>query len=289
MSNSKGGFTVPVRILVDSTADIPPQRARELGIEVAPLTVEFGDESFRDGVDLDGPAFYRKLASSPKVPTTSTPPPALFEERYKKLVAEGATGILAMHIASGLSATYSASRTAANEVTAATGVPIEVIDSQQVSAGFGLPAEIVAEEARNGASLAQVKSHAESLLSRIHLIAVLDTLAYLQRGGRIGKSSALLGTLLNIKPLLEVKGGEVLPLDKPRTRNKAQARIGEIITALGPLEAVAIAQSDDTVGEQLQQVVRGFWSGHIETFSLGPVVGTHAGPGAAAVVAIAKG
>ena len=280
---------MPVRILVDSTADIPAQRARELGIEVAPLTVEFGDESYRDGVDLDGPSFYRKLASSPKVPTTSTPPPALFEERYKKLIAEGATGILAMHIASGLSATYSVSRTAADEVTAATGVPIEVIDSRQVSAGFGLPAEIVAEEARNGASLAEVKAHAESLLSRIHLVAALDTLTYLQRGGRIGKSSALLGTLLNIKPLLEVKGGEVLPLDKPRTRNKAQARIGEIITAPGPLEAVAIAQSDDSIGQQLQQVVRGFWSGPIEIFSLGPVVGTHAGPGAAAVVAIARG
>lgn len=278
-----------VRILVDSTADIPPQRARELGIEVAPLTVEFGDESFRDGVDLDGPSFYRKLANSPKVPTTSTPPPALFEERYRKLVSEGATGILAMHIGSALSATYSVSRKAADEVTAATGVPIEVIDSKQVSAGFGLPAEIVAEEARNGASLAQVKAHAEELLARIHLVAVLDTLTYLQRGGRIGKSSALLGALLNIKPLLEVKEGEVLPLEKQRTRARAQGRIGEIIGALGPLEAVAIAQSDDAVGQQLQQIVRGFWSGAIETFSLGPVVGTHAGPGAGAVVAITRG
>lgn len=279
---------MPVRILVDSTADIPPQRARELGIEVAPLTVEFGDESYRDGVDLDGPSFYHKLAISPKIPTTSTPPPALFEERYKKLIAEGATGILAMHIASKLSATYSVSRTAADEVTAATGVPIEVIDSRQVSAGFGLPAEIVAEDARNGATLEQVKARAESLLARIHLVAVLDTLTYLQRGGRIGKSKALLGTMLNIKPLLEVKNGEVVPLEQPRTRAKAQARIGEITKALGAIEAVAIAQSDDTVGQQLQQLVRGFWSGSIETFSLGPVVGTHAGPGAGAVVAITK-
>lgn len=278
-----------MRILVDSTADIPTQRARDLGIEVAPLTVEFGDESYRDGVDLDGPSFYRKLASSPIVPTTSTPPPALFDERYRTLVAEGATGILAMHIASALSGTYSVSRTAADEVSAATGVPIEVIDTRQVSAGFGLPAEIVAAEARDGASLAQLKSHAEQLLSRIHLVAVLDTLAYLQRGGRIGKSSALLGTLLNIKPLLEVKGGEVLPLDKPRTRARAQARIGEIIKSLGPLEAVAIAQSDDTIGQELHHVVREFWSGPVEMFSLGPVVGTHAGPGAGAVVAIARG
>lgn len=282
------GCIVAICIVVDSTADIPPARARDLGIEVVPLTVLFGDESFRDGVDLDGPEFYRRLAATTQAPTTSTPPPGLFEEHYRKLIAGGATGILAMHIGSDLSATYSVSRTAADAVTADTGVPIEVLDSRSVSSGFGLPAEILVREAREGASMEQLKAHAQSLFARVHLVAVLDTLEYLRRGGRIGNARAMLGTLLNVKPLLEVRDSKVIPLENVRTRAKAQERIGQIISGLGELEAVAISQSDDTVGGQLQRVARTFWDGPIEIFSLGPVVGTHAGPGAGAIVAITR-
>lgn len=277
-----------VRVLVDSTADIPPARARELGIEVVPLTVHFGDETFHDGVDLDGPGFYGKLRSSPVVPTTSTPPPALFEDIYRKLLAQGATGVLALHIGSDLSATYSVSTTAARAVTAETGLPIEVIDSRQVSAGYGLPAEILAAEAKTGASLADLKARAESLLRRVHLIAVLDTLEFLQRGGRIGRGKAFLGTVLNVKPLLEVRDSAVVPLEQVRTTGKARERVGQIVARLGELEAVAIAQSDDATGQQLLTVAHTFWNGPVEIFSLGPVVGTHAGPGAGAIVAITR-
>ena len=277
-----------VRVLVDSTADIPQARARELGIEVVPLTVHFGDETFRDGVDLDGPAFYRRLASSPVTPTTSTPPPALFEDVYRKLAAEGTTGVLAMHIGSDLSATYSVSKTAADAVTAETGLPIEVIDSRQVSAGYGLPAEILAAQARDGANLPDLKAHAMSLLSRVHLVAVLDTLEFLQRGGRIGRGRAFLGTMLSVKPLLEVRDSAVHPLEQVRTTSRARERVGQIIARLGELESVAIVQSDDATGQQLLEVARTFWSGPAEIFSLGPVVGTHAGPGAGAIVAITR-
>ena len=277
-----------VRIVVDSTADIPAERARERGITVVPLTVHFGDDAFRDGVDMDGATFYRKMAESAKLPTTSTPPPGLFEEVFRKLIAEGATGILALHIGSDLSATYSVSRTAADAATAATGVPIEVLDSRSVNAGIGLPAEILAQEARQGAGLAQLKEHAQSLLRRVHLVAVLDTLENLRRGGRIGNAKALLGTLLNVKPLLEVRDSQVVPLEQVRTRAKAQERIGQIIADLGELEAVAVAESDATVGEQLERVARTFWNGPIEHFTLGPVVGTHAGPGAGAIIAITR-
>ena len=277
-----------VRILVDSTADMPPERAGELGITVVPLTVLFGEESFRDGVDLDGRAFYERLAHSSVTPTTSTPPPGLFEEYYRKLVSDGATGILALHIGSGLSATYSVSRTAADAVTADSGVPIEVIDSGTVSGGFGLTAEIVAREANGGASLEQVTAHAKSLLERTHLVAVLDTLEYLRRGGRIGSAKALLGSLLNVKPLLGVRDSQVLPLEQVRTRGKALDRIGQIISGEGEPEAVAVAASDDTVAAELSNVAHTFWSGPIERFLLGPVVGTHAGPRAGAIVAITK-
>ena len=279
---------VAVQIVVDSTADIPSDRARELGIEVVPLTVMFGDQSFRDGVDLDGPSFYQKLSNSPVMPTTSTPPPALFEETYRRLIANGATGILSMHISAKLSGTFSAARQGAEMVTADTHMPIEVVDSDTVSGGFGLPAEMVARESRNGADLAVLRARAESLCSRVHVIAVLDTLEFLQRGGRIGRAQAMLGTLLNVKPLIEVRAGQVLPLEKVRTRGKALDRMGQIVSGLGDLEALAIVASDSAVADQITAVAEGFWHGPIERFALGPVVGTHAGPGAGGIVAITR-
>ncbi|HLY32399.1 MAG TPA: DegV family protein, partial [Ktedonobacterales bacterium] len=237
-----------IRVTVDSTADIPPTRARELNITVVPLTVLFGDEAYRDGVDLDGETFYRKLTTSPVTPTTTAPPPALFEDTYRQMVKEGVTGVLALSLGSSLSSTYSSAVQAAKTVSAESGVPIEVIDSHTVSGGFGLPAEIVAREAAEGASLADLKAHAESLLSRVHLVAVLDTLEYLRRGGRIGRARALLGSLINVKPLLEVRDGQVLPLENVRTRGKAQDRLAQIIAAIGEIEAVGIVQSNPTVG-----------------------------------------
>lgn len=277
-----------VRILVDSTADIAPERARELGIEVVPITVLFGDEGFQDGVDLTGREFYRRLVHSPVMPTTATPSPMLFEDAYQKLIREGATGILALHIGSDLSASYNVSRTAAESVMQATQVPIVAIDSRQVSGGLGLPAEILAGEARNGASLEELTAHAKSLFSRVRLVAVVDTLEFLQRGGRIGRGKAMLGTLLNVKPLLEIRDSQVVPLEQVRTRNKALERLGQIMSKLGPLEAVGVVQSDDTIGEQLMRVAQALWNGPLETFALGPAVGTHAGPGAGGIVAIVR-
>jgi DegV family protein with EDD domain len=279
---------VAIRIVVDSTADIPPERAHALDITVVPLTVHFGEETFRDGVDLDGPAFYRKLVNDSHMPSTSTPPPGLFEEVYRRLASEGATGVLALHIGSELSATYSVSISAAEAVTRDTGMPIVVLDSRTVSGGFGLIAEMLAQEARGGAGLDQIRAHAESLIARTRVIAVLDTLEYLRRGGRIGGAKAFLGTLLSVKPLLEVRDSKVVALEQVRTRSKALERIGQIITALGPLEALAVAASDESTGEQLRSVARAIWQGDVETFALGPVVGTHAGPGAGALVAILK-
>jgi DegV family protein with EDD domain len=279
---------VAIRILVDSTADIPRDRAQRLGIEIVPLTVLFGDESYRDGVDLDGPTFYRKLVASTKSPTTSTPPPALFEEAYERLVREGATGIVSLHVASELSATFSVAQGAAKLVSHATGVPIELVDSKTVSAGFGLPAEIVAQDAREGASLAAVTARAQSLCRRAHVIAVLDTLEYLQRGGRIGRARALLGTLLSVKPLISVRDGQVLPLENVRTRSKALERIGQLTSQLGDLEALAVVGADPDSAADLEAIIKRTWTGPIEFSTLGPVVGTHAGPGAAGVVAFTR-
>lgn len=281
-------LVVTVRVLVDSTADIPPERARELGIAVVPLTVLFGDESFRDGVDLDTPSFYSRLSTSSIMPTTSTPPPALFEEFYRRLVSEGATGILAMHIATGFSGTYQVSKVAADLVSSETGVPITVLDSRSVSGGYGLVAVMVAREAQAGASLDQITAHAESLLSRVRIFAALDTLEFLRRGGRIGRAQQMLGTMLNMKPILAIRGGQIMPAERVRTHNKAIERTGQLIAALGPLEAVAVVGSDEHIRGEFTKVAHTFWNGPIEEFTLGPVVGTHAGPGAGGIVAITR-
>lgn len=277
-----------VRVVVDSTGDIPPERARELGITSVPLAVSFGDETYLDGVTLNGDEFYRKLAKSQVLPKTATPSPGVFDETYRKLIAEGATGILSIHIASKLSGTYSVARQAAEPITEETGVPIEAIDSNSVSCGFGLPAEILAREAREGADLQTLKAHGESLCRRTRLIAVLDTLEFLQRGGRIGRAQAILGTALKFKPLLEVRDGQVLPLERVRTLSKALDRLAQLIAKEGELEAVSICGSDDNIRNQIKEVAQTFWNGPIEMFSLGPVVGTHAGPGAGGIAVIVR-
>jgi DegV family protein with EDD domain len=280
---------VAISVVVDSTADLPPETAQELGIRVVPLSVLFGEQAYRDGLDLTGAQFYAKLKDSPVMPTTSAPAPGLFEEAYHDAINAGATGILELSIASTLSATYSVAKQVAEMVSAETHVPIEVIDSRTVSMGFGLPTQIVAREAREGASLADLKAHTASLLGRVRLFATLDTLEFLQRGGRIGRAQAIAGTLLNLKPILQVRDGEVLPLERVRTRGKALERIGQLVEQLGPLEAMAIVGTDEPSRQSLADILRTFWSGPIAFSDLGPVVGTHAGPGAAGAIAITQG
>ncbi len=279
---------MPVRVVVDSTSDIPQDRARTLGIEVAPLVVLFDDQEFRDGIDLSGDEFYRKLTSATTSPTTSAPSVGTFQEAYRKAIREGADAVLELSLASKLSATYGNAIQAAKVVAAETGVPIEVVDSGTVSGGIGMPAEIIANEAAQGASLEQLKAHAQSMFSRVRLFAALDTLEYLKRGGRIGSARALLGSLLNVKPLIEVRDGQVLPVENVRTRSKSQERVGQIVAQLGEIEALAVVRSNDEVGEQFNRIARSFWNGSIYEYVLGPVVGTHAGPGAGGIVVIVK-
>ncbi len=276
-----------VRVVTDSTADLSKDQARALGISVVPLTVQFGEEVYRDGVDLESAEFFSKLATTKVMPTTAAPAPGLFEETYRQLIREGADGILSIQLSSKLSATYSSAVQGAEPLKDQS-VPIEVVDSRSVSGGIAIPVMAAARAAREGKSLAECKTIAEDMLARMNIYAVLDTLEFLQRGGRIGRASLLLGTLLNFKPLLTVKDGEVLPLEKPRTRSKAHERIAQLLEKLGPMEIVGIAQSDEEIGQQLTTAIRAVYTGPIEHFRLGPVVGTHTGPGTAAVCAVTQ-
>lgn len=284
-----------VRIVTDSTADIPQEKAQALGITVVPLTVFFGDEAYLDGVELDNAGFYRRLQSSKVLPRTSQPTPAAFQEAYTRLINEQAGAILSVHLSSKLSGTYQSACTGrealANEIEglppkALQGIPIDVVDSGTVSLAMGVPIMQAAEEARQGLGLEEVKAHLLDRLSRTRLLFVLDTLEYLKRGGRIGSAGALLGTMLNIKPVLTLKKGEVVALERPRTRNKAYARIAQMIREMGQVEQLTIVESDDEVGQQLAQALKEVYASDISTYKLGAVVGTYAGPGTAGVIVL---
>lgn len=273
-----------VRIVTDSTADIPADVAEKLGITVVPLTVFFGEEAFLDGVELDNAGFYRKLQSSKDLPRTSQPAPAMFQEAYTRLIDEGADGILSVHLSSKLSGTYQSARTASESLPeSARQIPIEVIDSKSISVGMSRAIMQAAEEARQGQDLNAIKSHALDQLARTHILAVLDTLEYVKRGGRIGGARAMLGNMLSVKPIVGLKDGEVVPVEQPRTRSKAYARVAQLLAEQGKIEHVSIAESSEDVGHQLADAIKTTYHGDLPIYRLGAVLGTHTGPGTAAI------
>lgn len=276
-----------VRIVTDSTADIPLEQAQALGITVVPLTVFFGEEAYLDGVELDNASFYRKLQESKALPRTSQPPPAAFQEAYTRLLNEGADGILSVHLSSKLSGTYQSACTARDSLPEhMRRMPIEIVDSLSISVGMGIPILRAAQEAREGLSLKEIKAHVLDQLSRTRILAVLDTLEYVKRGGRIGGAKALLGNMLSVKPILSLKDGKVVPVEQPRTRSKAYERIAQLLANMGKLESVAIGEASTDVGQQLATAIKATYSGNIPIYKLGAVLGTHSGPGTGAVAAI---
>jgi fatty acid kinase fatty acid binding subunit len=273
-----------VRIVTDSTADIPAEVADALGIAVVPLTVFFGEEAFLDGVDLDNAGFYRKLEASKDLPRTSQPAPASFQAAYTRLIEEGADAILSVHLSSKLSGTYQSARTAGDSLPESVRhIPVEVIDSKSISVGMSHAIIQAAEEARRGLGLEEIKAHTLDQLARTHILAVLDTLEYVKRGGRIGGARALLGNMLSVKPIITLKDGEVVPVEQPRTRSKAYARIAQLLAEKGKVEYVSIAEASEEVGQQLAEAIKSTYSGDVPIYRLGASLGTHTGPGTAAI------
>jgi fatty acid kinase fatty acid binding subunit len=273
-----------VRIVTDSTADIPAEQAEALGIVVVPLTVFFGEEAYLDGVELDNAGFYRKLATGKDLPRTSQPSPASFQEAYTRLIEAGADGILSIHLSAKLSGTYQSACTARDSLPeGARKIPIEVVDSQSISVGMSQAVLQAAKDARAGLGLEAIKARALDQLARTRILAVLDTLEYVKRGGRIGGARAMLGNMLSVKPIISLKDGEVIPVEQPRTRSKAYARIAELLAASGNVEHVSIAEASEEVGLQLAQVIKTVYSGELPIYRLGAVLGTHTGPGTAAI------
>jgi DegV family protein with EDD domain len=272
-----------VRIVTDSTVDLPAEQAEAAGITVVPLTVFFGDEAYLDAVELDNAGFYRKLQSNKDLPTTSQPSPIKFQEAYTRLIEEGADGILSVHLSSKLSGTYQSAYNASQDMPK---VPIEVVDSLSISIGMSRAILHAAQEARDGLSLGEIKAHLLDEFARTHILAVLDTLEYVRRGGRIGGASAMLGNMLSVKPIISLKDGAVVPVERPRTRSKAYVRIAELVADMAPVEAISIAEANEEVGLQLAETLKATYSGEIPRYKLGAALGTHTGPGTVAVAVV---
>jgi len=273
-----------VRIVTDSTADLPAEIANTLGITVVPLTVFFGEEAYLDGVELDSASFYVKLAASKDLPRTSQPSPAAFQEAFQRLIDEGAEAILSIHLSSKLSGTYQSACTARDSLPESVRkVPIEIIDSSSISVGMNYAIQQAARMAQAGKNLEEIKASAEDTLARSRILAVLDTLEYVRRGGRIGGASAMLGNMLSFKPIIALKDGEIVPVERPRTRAKAYARVAQLLSESGAVEHVSIVETNSEVGQQLGEAIQSVYSGELQHYDLGAVIGTHTGPGTAAI------
>ncbi len=266
-----------VRVVTDSSCDLPADVVGEHGIEVVPLTIRFGDEEFVDRVDLTPGQFWARCASSSALPETAAPAPGAFEQAFRRAAEAGADGIVCINLASKLSATSQSAQTAAQAV--ASDVPVTVVDSKSVTLGLGMIVVEAARLAARGASLDEVVKAAEDLARRTRVHGALDTLEYLKRGGRIGAAQALLGSILSVKPIIEIRDGAVEPGPKQRTRSKALAYLAGRVASEPGVENLAVLHGDaPDLDTFLGLLAPHFPPERIVIGDLGAVVGTHAGP-----------
>lgn len=267
-----------VRVVTDSTADLPEGMAAELGITVVPLHIHFGDETYEDGVTITKDEFYRRLTTGPGLPKTSAPASGAFTDVYERLATE-TDEIISLHISSKLSATYASAVLGKEAVKAA--CSIAIIDTYSASIGLGLLAIRAAEQARAGATLAAITTDIEAAVPRTKYFGVVDTLEYLHKGGRIGMATALLGSLLNVKPILGLRNGVAHPIERVRgNRQKAFARLCEMVASYPAISSLAIAHT--TAEEEMEllgaRLAQFFPSDRIVKSRCGATLGTYLGP-----------
>jgi len=266
-----------VAIVTDSVADLPPQVAEEFGITVVPLVVRFGTDVYRDGLDLNPDQFYGKLKTSKVLPLTSVPPPAAFADAYDKL-AEKTKEIVVISLTSKLSATYQVALQAVGLMKKQ--CRVEVLDSQWAVMAQGFIAIAAARAAQAGATLDEVLNIARQTISRVDMRAAFDTLEYLERGGRIGKAQALLGSLLKVNPVIGMKDGEVHPYGRERSRARAIDHLYNFAIGFGEVEALAVEYATDSdEADRLAGRLRSKYPRiPIYLSRATPVIGTHTGP-----------
>lgn len=267
-----------VRVITDSACDLPEEIAQRLDIDIVSLKVRFGDQEYTDRVDLKPAEFWAKCKASKTLPATSAPSPGAFQEAYERALAAGCDGVIVLTLSALLSATYQSATIAAEAVAGR--IDVRVIDTLAVSMAEGLLVIDIAEQAQAGADLDRLVARAEGLLSKVGVVAMLDTLEHLIKGGRVGGAKALLGQVLSIKPLLELKDGVVAEAGRQRTKAKALAAIAEVAKSHAPLRRLALIQGASSEVKSLEALVAGIPVEYpLVVADMGPTVGTHGGPG----------
>jgi DegV family protein with EDD domain len=271
-----------IRIITDSGCDLPDEVLAAHRVEVVGLTVRFGDTAYLDRTDLTVDEFWQRLLGGDETPQTAAPSVGQFTEAFERLAGEGADGIVVMSMSSAISATH---RSAALAAEAWEGVPIRVIDTRLVSGALGLAVVEAAESAEAGGDVDRVAAAASDACEAISLYATLDTLEYLRRGGRIGTAAAFVGGLLDVKPIISFEVGEVTAAGRVRTRRRAiDDVLGHLRDLGGRVQRLGVIHSEaDDLGEFLSGVEEIHGSAPL-VIRIGPIVGTHAGPGALGIV-----
>lgn len=270
-----------IRIVTDSTSDLSPELREAYGIEMVPLTVHFGPDSYVDALELDHSGFWKKLAGSSHHPKTAQPAPGDFLEVYKRIHAEG-DEILSIHLSSNLSGTMNSAQIAAQMLPEA---KIALVDTKSVSMGLGLVAIEAAKLARAGKSVEEILAAIKPIYEGMHILFTLDTLEFLQKNGRVGKAQALLGGLLGIKPILQVdKEGFVAPADKVRGRSRVLGRTLELLQERVPAGrrvkmAVLHTQAYEDALAWGEEAKRLYQVEELYVADIGAVVATNVGPG----------
>jgi DegV family protein with EDD domain len=267
-----------VRILTDSTCDLPQEVISQLGISVIPLYIHFDNQDYLDGIDLSREDFFSQLSSFQISPTTAVPSDAKFHAMYDSLADEGASEVLSIHISGKLSAVVNVAQAAAKETTS---VPVTVLDSRTLSMGTGFLVQEAARLARAGANVRDILDKLERLIKRIHVWAALDTLEFLKRSGRMNTVMAGLGELLQLKPLLKMYDG-VYGVERVRTRKNAIARLQQKLEEYGPFEQMVFIHTNAIDrAKALQNEAMHLLNEKTNTWisTLNPVLGAHLGPG----------
>ncbi len=267
-----------IRIVTDSTCDLPDEIIKKYGITVVPLYINVGEKGYLDGIELTRMQFYERLPDWDPPPTTATPSPESFMDAYMRLADEGASEVLSIHISISLSATVDVARVAADRVTA---VPVTVLDSRQLSLGTGFLVERAAQAAAEGKSMDKILEILDDQVSRTHVFAALETLEFLRRSGRMNGAVAGIGSLLQIKPLLKMYEGDPTS-ERVRTSNGASKRLLELLEEKKPFERIALVHThaDEKARALLEQVNAKLPEGKITSVDITPVIGAHIGPGA---------
>ena len=277
----------PVAVVTDGTSDLPSDIAQAKNITVVPLNVHFGDQTYQAPGDLTTDEFFRRLSESRDPPTTSQPSVGQFVEAYTRL-CQSHEAIVSVHISSKLSGTYGSAQMASQDMRER--CRVEVVDSLWATMGLGCLAMVAADAANEGKNADEVVADVQKAIPRMRILLFVETLEYLRKGGRIGKAQAFLGSLLNVKPLLSLSGGEIVPVEKVRTRGRAIMRLAEFAREQGAIEMLSVLYSTtpEDVEAFLANIGDAVQRDQVIVAKYGPAIGTHIGPGAMGAVLLLK-